>query len=259
MSSLGRLTGIIGPYRLVWPSIKFHYEALKEALRNDGLAALIHPQRIRDAAVAKLFITTSTGFIAYENTTIVPHLVRSAQGKILELGPGAGNQIHRYDLSVVDFIFGVEPSPQYGDEIEAKVKQLDLEDKYKLLVCGIEDSDMLIAEGITDGRMDTVVSIQVLCAVGDVKGVMRAVWKLLRPGGSFVFWEHTRNKDAVTAFAQACWNPTWSALVGCCMNRDILADILAAGEWENPSDIEVADDPFSCLPRISGVLKKKAE
>ena len=56
----------------------------------------------------------------------------------------------------------------------------------------------------------------------------------------------------------ACWNPAWSALVGCCMNRDIKADILAAGEWENPGDIEVADDPYSCLPRIWGVLKKKA-
>jgi len=106
--------------------------------------------------------------------------------------------------------------------------------------------------------MDTVLSIQVLCSVGDVKSVMREVWKLLRPGGSFVFWEHERNKDTATAMAQACWNPAWSALVGCCMNRDIKADILAAGEWENPGDIEVADDPYSCLPRIWGVLKKKA-
>lgn len=56
----------------------------------------------------------------------------------------------------------------------------------------------------------------------------------------------------------ACWNPAWSALVGCCLTRDIKADILAAGEWENPSDIEIENDPYSCLPRISGVLRKKA-
>jgi hypothetical protein len=56
----------------------------------------------------------------------------------------------------------------------------------------------------------------------------------------------------------ACWNPAWSTLVGCHMNRDILADILAAGEWENPGDIEVTDDPYNCLPRIQGVLRKKA-
>lgn len=55
----------------------------------------------------------------------------------------------------------------------------------------------------------------------------------------------------------ACLNPVWSALIGCNINRDIKAAILAAGEWENPDDIEVANDPYSTLPRISGVLKKK--
>ena len=53
-------------------------------------------------------------------------------------------------------------------------------------------------------------------------------------------------------------NPAWSAFVGCCINRDIKADILAAGEWENPGDIEGSDDPYDYLPRIWGVLKKKA-
>ena len=56
----------------------------------------------------------------------------------------------------------------------------------------------------------------------------------------------------------ACLNPAWSAFVGCNLNREIKADILAAGEWENPGDIEVADDPYTYLPRIWGVLKKKA-
>jgi len=56
----------------------------------------------------------------------------------------------------------------------------------------------------------------------------------------------------------ACWNPAWSALVGCCMDRNIMADILAAGEWENAGDIEAEDDLNNCLPRIWGVLKKKA-
>lgn len=53
--------------------------------------------------------------------------------------------------------------------------------------------------------MDTVLSIQVLCSVGDVNSVMREVWKLLRPGGSFVFWEHERNKDTATAMAQGTY------------------------------------------------------
>jgi hypothetical protein len=54
-----------------------------------------------------------------------------------------------------------------------------------------------------------------------------------------------------------CYTPAFNALVGCCLNRDIMADILAAGEWENPGDIVVANEPYSPMPRIWGVLKKK--
>ncbi|RFU24861.1 Glutathione-disulfide reductase, partial [Scytalidium lignicola] len=258
MAGNSRLSGIFRLFQLIWLSVKLHYDAFKEALRKDGLASLTHPQRIRDAAVAKLFITTSSGFIAYEDTTCVSSLVCSAQGKILELGPGPGNQIQRYDPSLVKFIYAVDPNPHYRDTLTAKAKKLDLQDKYKFLACGVEESEILRREGITEGSMDTVLSIQVLCAVKDVKSVMREVWKLLKPGGSFVFWEHEKNKDTVTATTQVCLNPIWSAFVGCCINRDIKADILAAGEWENPGDIEVADDPYSYLPRIWGVLKKKA-
>lgn len=53
--------------------------------------------------------------------------------------------------------------------------------------------------------MDTILSTQVLCAVGDVKSVMKEVWKLLKPGGSFVIWEHERNKDTITAMAQGTY------------------------------------------------------
>jgi 2-polyprenyl-3-methyl-5-hydroxy-6-metoxy-1,4-benzoquinol methylase len=53
--------------------------------------------------------------------------------------------------------------------------------------------------------MDTVLSIQVLCSVEDVKIVMNEVWKLLKPGGIFVFWEHERNKDTATAIAQGMY------------------------------------------------------
>lgn len=176
----------------------------------------------------------------------------------------------------MDFVYAIEPNPHYEDVIATKVKKHDLQDKYKLLACGVEDSEILAGEGITEGSMDTILSIQVLCAVNDVHSAMKEIYKLLKPGGSFVFWEHVKNKDTVTGIAQgtyylplwvviggtnvriACWNPTWSALVGCCLNRDIMKDILAAGEWEDPSKIVVTDDPYSPLPRIEGVLTKKA-
>ena len=86
--------------------------------------------------------------------------------------------------------------------------------------------------------------------------ILLRLWRKVRIGYHIkgVLWELCGG----TNMRIACLNPAWSAFVGCNMNREIKADILAAGEWENPGDIEVADDPYTYLPRIWGVLKKKA-
>lgn len=111
----------------------------------------------------------------------------------------------------MEFIYGVDPNPHFVDVVGPKLKKLGLQDKYKLLTCGIEDSDILRSEGITEGSMDTILSIQVMCSVPDPKSAMKEVWKLLKPGGSFVFWEHVRNKDTATAIAQGMYTE-WCAL-----------------------------------------------
>ncbi|KAJ5607787.1 hypothetical protein N7537_004406 [Penicillium hordei] len=253
-SKPGRLASILRPWGLIWLSICLHWEALTQAIRRDGLAALGRPGQIRDAASAKLL---TDGFIAYEDTTIVPSLVQAAGGVVLELGPGPGNQIHRYDTSLIKHVYGIEPNPHFEDDINAKLDKNNLRDKYKVIVCGVEDSDVLREEGITEGSLDAVLCIQVLCAVKDPKNVMKEVWKLLKPGGKFIFWEHGWSRNRLTSVAQACWNPVWSTFVGCDLTRNVLADILNSGEWENPHEIEEPEEPFSLLPRIQGVLVKK--
>lgn len=97
----------------------------------------------------------------------------------------------------------MDPNPNYRDEIATRVKKHDLQDKYKFLTCGVEDSEILRGEGVTEGSIDTVLSIQVLCAVGDVKTAITEIWKLLKPGGKFVFWEHGKSKDTLTAVTQS--------------------------------------------------------
>ncbi|KAI0185809.1 S-adenosyl-L-methionine-dependent methyltransferase [Xylaria flabelliformis] len=253
-----RLAAFLRPCGMIWFSIRLHWAAFKEALRQDGLGALARLPQIRDTAIAKVFCITSNGFIAFEDTTIVPSLVQAASGVVVELGPGSGNQIHRFDTSHINYVYGVEPNPQYENEINAKVEKHGLRGKYKLIASRIEDSNVLREEGITEGSLDSVLCIQVLCAVQDPKAVMKEVWKLLKPGGKFIFWEHGWSKNHFTIAEQAFLNPAWSTFLGCRMTRNVLGDILGSGEWENPDDIEAPEDPFSCLPRIQGVLVKKA-
>ncbi|KAL3484239.1 S-adenosyl-L-methionine-dependent methyltransferase [Aspergillus germanicus] len=260
MSLKDRLTPLLRPWGLIWLSIGLHWQALKEAIRQDGLGALRNPGQIRDAASARMFSMLSANFIAFEDTTIVPSLVQAAEGVILDLGPGPGNQIHRFDPNRVKYIYGIEPNRHYDDTITAKLTSeanTALRGRYKLILTGVEDSDALREEGITEGSLDAVVCIQVLCAVEDPAAVMRDVWKLLKPGGKFIFWEHGCSREVVTRVVQALWNPAWSTLVGCRLTRNVLADILNCGEWENPEDIEEPEDLISLLPRIQGVLVKK--
>lgn len=74
------------------------------------------------------------------------------------------------------------------------------------MVANIEDSDILRKEGITEGSLDSLLSIQVLCAVQDPKIVMKEVWKLLKPGGKFIFWEHGWSKDPITIAEQGMFS-----------------------------------------------------
>ncbi|CAG8227471.1 unnamed protein product [Penicillium olsonii] len=205
MPQPSRFSSILRPLGLIWLSVCLHWETLIQAIRHDGLRALGHPQKIQDAASAKLLSITSSGFIAYEDTTIVPSLVQAASGVVLDLGPGPGNQIHRFDISRVQKIYGVEPNSQFNNTINSLLDKHGLQEKYKLISCGIEDSDILSKEGVTEGSLDTVLCIQVLCAVKDPKSVMKEVWKLLKPGGKFIFWEHGWSRNRLTTAAQGMY------------------------------------------------------
>ena len=133
---------------------------------------------------------------------MVPSLVHAASGLVLELGPGPGNQIHRFGTAGVTFIYGVEPNSLFKEGIDAKLRKHGLSVNYKLILCGVEDSDVLRDEGISEGSLDAVLCIQVLCAVKDPKSVMKDLWKLLKPGGRFIFWEHGESRDRLTGTVQ---------------------------------------------------------
>ncbi|KAF3020097.1 hypothetical protein E8E14_004817 [Neopestalotiopsis sp. 37M] len=251
-----------------WASYMEPYEPLKyaawslrvtviDAFKFQGLSAISGMPRWRDQAFTLWYKTLNQHFQRYEATTAVPTLVSHANGLVVDLGPALGNQLQSFNLDNVTQIYGIEKNAFFVKELEGKIQESNIRDKYAVITCGIEDTDIMEQAGIEDGNVDTVLCIQVLCSVSDPLAVARRLYKLLRPGGKLIFWEHHGNEDTVTRIFQTLWNPFWRFGVGDCnMTRDIVRILNQAGNWENIESIQGEQEPWSMMPRVWGELVK---
>ena len=129
-----------------------------------------------------------------------------ASGIILELGPGIGNQLPRYDVDKIIKVYGVEPNKALHKSLREKIKACGLMDVYEIVSCGIEDVGELEKHGVIFNSIDTILSIQVLCSVPDLEKTLRRLYALLKPGGQLVMYEHMKSTDVVSAIVQStCW------------------------------------------------------
>jgi SAM-dependent methyltransferase len=140
---------------------------------------------------------------AYEATTSVPSLVAACHGTVLELGPAIGNQLGYFTKPDIEHIYGIEPNGLFMDDLRARIVKEGLEGRYTPIVGGVEDLDILAVHGVTEGSLDTVLSIQVLCSVKDPEEAARAIYALLKEGGELIFWEHHSSDDWVTWIVQS--------------------------------------------------------
>lgn len=134
----------------------------------------------------------------------VPELVASASGIILELGPGSGTQVLRYNPKKVTRIYGVEPNVDLHDRLRARVKEAGLSDIYTIIPCGIDDVEELKKYDIKGESFDTILIIQVLCGVASPKEAVASAYRLLKPGGEMIVYEHGLNKvDLISRIVQS--------------------------------------------------------
>ena len=134
---------------------------------------------------------------------MVPDLVASCHGVVIELGPATGNQLPRFQQSALTQVFGIEPNSGFMDVLSAKAIEAGLQDIYTPINCGIEDIDTLRNYGITKDSVDCVLSIQVLCSVRDPVQAAAFINQILKPGGEFVFYEHHASHDWLSSKVQS--------------------------------------------------------
>lgn len=196
-------------------------------------------------------------------------LLRSATGRVLEVGAGTGSSLVHYAALAAEAAAAtnggtapadagapaalaaaagggggcpppppytrlvlVEPSPPMRRQLHAKVDALAA--SAPALAASVEVADAALPHlPYGDGTFDTVVLFLVLCSVPDVAAAVAEVRRLLAPGGRVLLVEHLA-AAADAAPAVAAWQTRlaglWAVLGGGCqLRRDAVAALAAGG------------------------------
>ncbi|XP_063606092.1 thiol S-methyltransferase TMT1A-like [Penaeus indicus] len=158
-----------------------------------------------------------------------PELRKQNSIRILEIGVGTGVNFSHYPdgsrLVVVD------PNPHFKSYYNDNRKKFPNIQAEEILVTTGEKMDM-----VPDNSIDVVVMTLVLCSVTGTEEIMKEILRVLVPGGKFYFLEHIREFDSENHGTRQKIQDLltriglWPFLFdGCCLNRDMLPVIEAAG------------------------------
>ena len=149
-------------------------------------------------------------------------LIPLAQGRVLELGLGAGANLRFYDPGRVSALHGLEPS----EELPAKAAAAPRPEGLRLQL----EAGRAEALPYPDESFDTVVTTFTLCSVPDPAAALREARRVLKPSGRLLFCEHGLSPDRRIARWQHRLEPAWAAMAGGCrLTRDTAAELGPAG------------------------------
>ena len=130
-------------------------------------------------------------------------------GSVLEIGAGAGANLSFYPRNISLTL--LDKNPFMVKKLIKKTQSLDVE--------VILDS----AENLPfpSNSFDSVVVTLVLCMVDNVDSVLDEIYRVLKPGGKFYFYEHIGSPEQIRSRVENCLNPIWRCLsTGCNLNRN---------------------------------------
>lgn len=114
-------------------------------------------------------------------------LLSTVDGEVLEIGFGTGLNLAYYPEHVHK-ITVVDPSPGMQRQARRRIDQSGIEVDQRLL-----SSEEL---PFNNQAFDCVVSTFTLCSIENVERTLNEVYRVLKPGGRFLFLEHGLSPDA---------------------------------------------------------------
>ena len=143
-----------------------------------------------------------------------------AEGRVLELGIGAGANLRFYDPAKVRAVLAVEPS-------QALRKRARLADCAPGVVVTVLKG---VAEALPFdvGEFDTIVCTFTLCSVASPDAALMEARRVLKKGGRLLFCEHGLSPDPGVARWQGRIEPLWKRIAGGCHLTRRVAPVIAA-------------------------------
>ena len=151
-------------------------------------------------------------------------------GSVLEIGAGAGANLSFYPENISLTL--LDKNPYMVKKLLKKTKLLDVDAEVIL------DSAEILP--FPDNSFDSVVVTLVLCMVDNVNSVLDEIYRVLKPGGKFYFYEHIHSSNQRRSRVENYINPIWRILsTGCNLNR--ITNELIMNHKFSESKVEIKD------------------
>jgi SAM-dependent methyltransferase len=203
-------------------------------------------------------------------------LLYTCQGLVLDIGPGSGEILPRFNHDLITAMYGAEPAEDLHPGLLKNAKKRGFGDKYHALLCGgepetlipaLHKSGILEANGkgsAEDGIFDVICCVRVLCGVPHAEQTIKGLYALLKPGGRMVICEHVANPwrtegSLPARLMQVVYTLAgWPFFMGGCELQRHTPELLRnAGEWDK-FDLKYYG-PKDVIPFVVGELVKKGE
>jgi len=175
-------------------------------------------------------------------------VVPEAHGKVLEVGVGTGLNFGLY--RDVESLEGIDPDPFMLERARPRAAELPF--PATLHQSGAERMPF------ADAHFDAAVITFTLCTIPDPAAALAEVRRVVRPGGTVHFVEHTRSIQPVLGGVQDALTPLWKKLGGGChLNRRAVELVRAAGFTVRATE-SVWRERWTLLPVYRGVAERPA-
>ncbi|SFF94029.1 class I SAM-dependent methyltransferase [Neptunomonas qingdaonensis] len=183
---------------------------------------------------------------------ILPYLC----GDVLELGAGTGANFSFYSEQI-RMLVALEPEAALLRMAARQRSALEAKQAGRLYLVQGDGHDLPLASS----SLDAVLCCLVLCSVPDPQRALSEIYRVLKPGGNLVVFEHVKSQNAVTYAFQQMLNPLWKPVAcGCHLQRDSLQLIQQAGfNVEGLQTYRHADLPALVGTVLEGVATKPLE